>query len=486
MNQLNNIKFVMLCMVIVISYSISAQTLRMEYSTFIGGSGHDYGHAITVDDQGYAYIGGQVNSPNYPTTTGAFDRTANGGSDILVTKLNKDGSALVYSTYIGGSANDDTRKIFVDKHGCVYLAGSTQSTNFPITLNSLQGNSQGYFLKLDSTGSRLDYSSRWAGGLKAIVDSDGYLIILGRTNSTTFTTTENAFCRTPAGGYDVFVAKINIKNNSIIFSTLLGGSGDEMPWGMALDNQNNIIITGKTGSENYPVKGNTFASYTSGKSNVFVTKLKSDGTQLIYSTIIGGSDDEWPFDIAIDLNGNAYVTGATKSSDFPVSKPAFDTSYNGGEDAFLFKLSSDGSRLIYSTYIGGTDKDGGRGVVTDKSGRAFVTGCTRSTNFPITPDAFDKTFKGRGTEQWAWGDPFLLIMNPEGTKIEYSTYFGGSNDEEAYGIAMDKRGDVYLCGVTSSSDFPTTKGAFNKTLNGGCNIYVTKFSFSPKKQCKDR
>jgi hypothetical protein len=249
---------------------------------------------------------------------------------------------------------------------------------------------------------------------------------------------------------------------------------------MALDNHNNIIITGQTGSENFPIKGNTFARYAPGKSNVFVTKLKSDGTQLLYSTIIGGSDDEWPFDVAVDLNGNTYVTGSTKSSDFPVSNPAFDTSYSGGEDAFLFKLSSDGNKLIYSTYIGGSDKDAGRGLVVDTSGRAYITGCTRSTNFPTTPDAFDKTFKGRGTDQWAWGDPFFLVMNPAGTKIEYSTYFGGSNDEEAYGIAMDKRGDMYLCGVTSSPDFPTTQGAFQRTLNGVCNIYVTKFSFKPK------
>jgi len=460
--------------------SVYAQTPLMEYSTLIGGNGSDYGHAIAVDEQGCVYVAGQANSSNFPTTIGAFDRTANGGSDILVAKLNEEGSGLIYSTYIGGSANDDTRKVYVDKSGCVYLTGSTESPNFPTTSNSLEGNSQGYFLKLDSTGNHLAYSSRWAGGIKILVDSDGYLIIFGRTNSTTFATTENAFCRTLAGGYDVFVAKIDIKNNLIVFSTLIGGDGNEMPWGMVLDGQNNVIITGQTSSENFPIKGNTFASYRSGKSNVFITKLKSDGTQLIYSSIIGGSDDEWPFDVAVDLNGNAYVTGVTLSNDFPTTVSAFDTSYNGGQDAFLFKLSSDGKQLIYSTYIGGSDKDGGRGVVVDKSGRAYVTGCTRSTNFPVTPDAFDKTFKGRGTDQWAWGDPFFLVMNPAGTQIEYSTYVGGSKDEEAYGIAMDKRGDIYLCGVTSSSDFPTTEGAFNRTLNGVCNIYVTKFLFRPK------
>ncbi len=479
MNYSQKIKLIMLLIFyIVINHPMNAQTPQLIYSTFIGGSGWDYGHAITVDDEGYAYISGQANSTNYPTTAGTFDRTFNGGSDILLSKLSRDGSVLVYSTYIGGSGRDDTRKVYVDKSGCVYLTGSTESSNFPSTNNSLSGSSNGFFLKLDSTGSYLNYSSCWVGGDKILVDSDGYLVVVGRTNSATFPTTENAYSRTLAGGDDLFVVKIDIINNTVVFSTLIGGNANEWAPSFALDSQNNIIISGRTYSENYPVTGNSFTSYTSGKSNVFVTKLKSDGTQLLYSTIIGGSDDEWSFDIICDNENNAYITGVTKSSDFSVTSSALDISYNGGEDVFLTKLSSDGSELIYSTYIGGSSKDGGRGIVVGENGKVYLTGCTKSTDFPVSNDAYDTSFNGAGTESWAWGDPFLLVMNQDGSQLEYSTYLGGRNDEEAYGIAMDKNGGVYLCGITSSSNFPTTEAAYDRTLNGGCNIYVVKFLFS--------
>jgi hypothetical protein len=468
--------------VMILSYLNSvmtfAQAPHIEYSTYLGGNSWDYGHAITVDDSGYAYIAGQANSSNFPTTPGAFDGSANGGAEIFVTKLNGQGGALVYSTFIGGAGFDDTRKVFVDKSGCAYLTGSTQSANFPTTSNALQGNGEGFFLKLNSLGSSLDYSSRWAGGERILVDGDGYILVLGTTDSSSFPTTENAYSRNPAGGNDVFVAKIDIKTNTIIFSTLIGGSGDEWAPSMAVDSHNNIIIAGQTNSADFPVVGNTFAGYDSGKSNIFITNLKSDGTQLLYSTMIGGSDDEWPFDVAVDQNDDVYVTGVTQSANFPVTSEAFDSIYYGGQDAFLFKLSSDASRLVYSTYVGGTDKDGGRGIVVDKDGKAYITGCTRSTDFPTTQDAFDRSYKGGATDQWAWGDPFLLVMNPEGGHIEYSTYFGGSNDEEAYGIAMDKSGDVYLSGITCSSNFPTTSGSLSRSLRGGGNVYVTKFSFN--------
>jgi len=182
--------------------------------------------------------------------------------------------------------------------------------------------------------------------------------------------------------------------------------------------------------------------------------------------------------MTVDAEDNAYVTGVTLSNDFPVTASAVDKSANGNQDAFLFKLDADGKALVYSTYLGGSQKDGGRGVVVDKSGKAYLTGCTKSTDFPVTADAYDKTFNGAGTDQWAWGDPFLLVMNAEGSNIEYCTYIGGSADEEAYGIALDKQGSVYLCGVTSSANFPTTPGAFDRSLSGGCNCYVTKFQFS--------
>ncbi len=463
---------------ILVQITLNAQSPKLEYSTYLGGSEWDYAHGIAVDDSGYAYVAGQANSSDYPTTKHAFNQTYNGNTDILLSKLNLDGSALIYSTYIGGSGRDDTRKVFVDKAGCVYLTGSSKSADFPVTSDALQGKSENYTVKVNASGDSLAYSTKYVGGEMVMTDKEGNLIILGTTSSADFPTTAKAFSRKLAGEQDIFVSKIDPVQNKIIFSTLIGGAGNDWAPSMTVDNENNIIITGRSNSADFPIKGIAFGKFTPGKFNIIVAKLKGDGSELIYSTIVGGTDDDWAFSITSDENNEVYVTGVTKSGDFPVSKNAFDPSYNGGDDAILFKLNADGSEIRYATYLGGSLKDGGRGVVVDNSGRAYVTGCTRSVEFPVTDNAYDKTFNGAGTDQWAWGDPFLLIMNPEGTEVVYSTYLGGSNDEEAYGIAIDKSGGIYLCGVTTSSNYPTTPGAYNRTLNGACIIYVTKFSFS--------
>ena len=477
--NLIRINLAFLIIAILSSNLLTAQTAELVYSTIIGGGSYDYGHAIFVDKDGCAYIGGQAHSTNFPTTPGVLDRTHNGSADILVTKLNQDGSGLVYSTFIGGSQFDDTRNIFVDNAGCVYLSGGAQSPNFPTTENALQGNSEGYFLKLSADGSTLDYSSNRLGGEKIISDGKGNIIMIaGFNGSNDFQRTENAYRQTPAGGEDVLVVKLNLETNEILFSTLIGGSGNDMAMDLAQDNDGDIIIFGMTDSGDFPVKGKAFVSLTSTGNNVFVAKLKSDGTELLTTTIIGGSDNDRPFGLAVDKEDNIYITGVTTSNDYSVTDNAFQTMYAGSEDGYLTKISADGKKLIYSTYLGGGDKDGGRGVVVDRAGRAAVTGCTRSANFPVTDNAFDKTYNGGGSDTWAWGDPFLLLMNPEGTQPEYATYFGGSADEEAYGIAIDKNDNIYICGVTSSSNFPTTSGAYDKRRNGPLNIYAAKFSFN--------
>lgn len=465
--------------------NLNTQTPSLIYSTLIGGNGYDYGHAITVDDSGCAYIAGQANSSDYPTTPYAFDNTFNGSSDILLSKINKNGSALMYSTYIGGSGRDNTHNVFADKSGYVYLTGSTSSTDFPLTNSSLTGSHEGYILKISATGDSLLYSSWLAGGEKLLLDSKGNLVITGTTSFPDFPTTECAFSRKHRGDQDIFVAKVNLTTNTIIFSTLVGGNGKESSLRMTIDGKDNIIIAGQTASEDFPLKGNRFSDYIESKPNLFLLKLKSDGSDILFSTIIGGNGNDYPTDMAVDLNNDIYVTGMTKSVDFPVSPSAFDTSHNSGDDAFLFKMSSDGDSILYSTYIGGSDKDWGRGIVVDKNGRAYLTGCTRSTDFPVSENAYDKTFNGAGTESWAWGDPFLLVMNAEGNNLEYSSYFGGSSDEEAYGIAMDSKGDIYICGITSSDNFPTTEGSYDRTKNGSTNIYAAKFQFRHPEDIKN-
>ena len=241
------------------------QCPSLNYSTLIGGSGWDYGHGIAVDDSGCAYVAGQANSSDYPATVKSFDNSHNGNSDILLTKLNQNGSALLQSTFIGGSGRDDTRKVFLDKSGCVYLTGSTESPDFPLTGNTLAGNSMGYFLKVNAAVDSLIYSSRWVGGEKVMTDHDGNLVILGTTSSPDFPTTEKAFCRKHSGDQDIFVTKIDPVHNRIIFSTLIGGTGNDWAPSMTIDNENNIIIAGRTNSENFPLKGTSLWNLYTGK-----------------------------------------------------------------------------------------------------------------------------------------------------------------------------------------------------------------------------
>lgn len=474
-------KNVLFILILLSQTALNAQLPHIVYSTLLGGKSDDYGHSIAVDEKGYAFVAGQTSSSDFPTTTGSFDPTNNGNGDIFISKLNEAGSKLIYSTFIGGSGLDDTRAITIDSTGSVYLTGTTQSSNFPsATSNALTGNQQGYFLKLNAAGSKLDYLSRWAGGSKIIFDSEGYAIICGSTSLTNFPVTNKAYDKTANGGSDIFVAKLDLEHDSIVFSTYLGGSGNEVCYGncVKIDSMNNIIVTGYTYSNDFPVKGNTFASYVAGTSNVFVTKLKSDGSDVLFSTILGGTGNEYLFSMAVDTIDNIYLSGMTYSNNYPITKNAFDTISNSTVSGFLTKLSSDGTKLIYSTYIGGSAKSSGRGIVVDNLGKVYMTGTTLSTDFPVTDNALFKTYSGCvGCDQYGWGDSFFLIMNPDGNKLEYATYLGGANDEEAYEISRDKTGAIYITGSTNSSGFPTTKGAFQQTKNSALDVYVTKFAF---------
>ncbi len=362
----------------------------LAYSTYLGGSGNDLAFEIAVDGSGNAYVVGGTRSTNFPVS-GAYQSANAGGADAFVTKLNSSGSALAYSTYLGGSGSiDDVHGIAVDGSGNAYVVGSTNSTNFP-TAGAYQstyggGTRDAIVTKLNSSGNTLVYSTYLGGSdfeyaIGVAIDGSGNAYVTGRTYSTNFPTA-GAYQSTNAGSEDAFVTKLNSSGSTLTYSTYIGGSNADAGHWIAIDGSGNAYVTGWTYSTNYPTAG-AYQSSSGGGQDVFVTKLNSGGSTLAYSTYLGGSGSEFGVGIAVDGSGNAYVAGLTSSTNFPTST-AYQSSNGGGFDAFVTRLNSGGSTLAYSTYLGGTSNDYGTAIAVDGSSNAYITGFTSSTNFPTS------------------------------------------------------------------------------------------------------
>jgi hypothetical protein len=307
----------------------------LEYSTYLGGSNWDEGFGIAVDSSGNAYVTGRTYSTNFPTQNPYQGTHGGGGLDAFVTKLNSAGSALSYSTYLGGSGDDGGFDIAVDSSGNAYVAGYTFSTNFP---------------------------------------------------------TQNPYQDSKGGDVDAFVTRLNISGSTLEYSTYLGGSSYDYGIGIAVDSLGNTYVTGKTYSTNFPTQS-PYQDSNGGGFDAFVTRLNISGSALSYSTYLGGSDYDYGFGIAVDSSGNTYVAGYTTSTNFPTQSPYQGTFGGGYSDTFVTKLNISGSALEYSTYLGGNSDDGGSSIAVDSSGNAYVVGHTASTNFP-TQSPYQGTFGG--------------------------------------------------------------------------------------------
>jgi hypothetical protein len=459
----------------------------LDFSTFLGGSSSEGGAGMAVDSAGNTYIVGTTQSSDFPTTAGAFRRTgaASGFSDVFVTKLNPTGTALVYSTFIGGSNFDWGRAIAVDAAGNAYVTGQTKSSNFPVTANAFDrtfnipncprcgvDNYDAFVLKLNPTGSALVYST-YLGGAQDIddalgiaVDSSGSAYVTGETGSADFPVTRGAFQTTRNGEYDAYVTKLNPAGSALVYSTFIGGSLVDFGVRIAVDSANNAYVLGNTRSPDFPTTPGAFDTTANGAFDIFVFKLNATGSGLIYSTYLGGSNMEGAGGLAIDSAGNAYVSGGTLSLDYPTTPGALRTTTDGN-DGFVTKLNPTGSALVYSTYFGGSGTDNVSAIALDASGNAFLAGGTGSTDFPTTPGAIQSVFSG-GTV-----DAFVAEIDATGSSVLLGTYLGGSNSDFANDLKLGPSGAIFVTGQTSSTDFPTTAGAFQRTLNG------TTSSFAP-------
>jgi Abnormal spindle-like microcephaly-assoc'd, ASPM-SPD-2-Hydin/Beta-propeller repeat len=454
----------------------------LTYSTFLGGSNHDYSRKIIVDGSRNAYLLGYTVSADFPTTSGAYDTSHNGTFDVFITKLNSSGNALLYSTFLGGTGNEGASGLATDVSGNAYLTGNTDSSDFPTTAGAYDTSKNGtlysdaFVTKLNSTGSVLLYSTFLGGtdnetvrGLAADVSGNTY--ITGYTTSSDFPTTPGTYDTSYNGSSDGFVTKLNSSGSALLYSTFLGGTGNDGPDALAIDGGGNAYVTGNSGSLDFPTTAGAYDTSHNGGYDAFIAKLNSSGSALLYSTFLGGTVNDYGYGIAIDGNGNAYVGGASYSIDFPTTSGAFDTTFNGNEDAFVTKLNSTGSALLYSTFLGGTGNESSLGMTIDGSGNTYVVGFTSSSEFPTTSGAFDTSFNGSE-------DGFVTKLNPSGSALLYSTFLGGTGADQARGIAVDGNRDAYVIGYTTSSDFPVTSGAYDSDQNGGNDVFITKLPTS--------
>jgi len=455
------------------------------YSSLLSGEKVDEGHSIAVDFAGNTYITGFTKSIDFPTTPGAYDTTLNGyKEDVFVTKLNSSGSKLIYSTYIGADGLDKGYGIVVDTECYAYITGVTYSDSFPTTLNAFDASHNGNFdvfiTKLNSEGNALIYSTFLGGsdsdeGNSITIDASGNVYVTGYTKSDDFSTTTDAYDEDYNENQDVFVSKLDPSKSdslSLLYSTYLGGRGNDEGESITVDASGNVYVTGYTFSIDFPT---TTDKEQNGNQDVFVSKLdpsKSGSLSLLYSTYLGGSGSDVGNSITVDASGNVYVTGYTFSINFPTTT---DKEQNGNEDVFVSKLDpskSDSLSLLYSTYLGGSTEDIGIGITVNTVGCVYIIGYTHSGNFPTTPDAFQKNHKGGKY------DVFMSMLDPsksDSLSLLYSTYLGGSKEDRGHDITLDANGGVYITGKTFSNDFPTTSGAFNETHNGGSDIFVSKF-----------
>ena len=384
---------------------ISSAGDALVYSTYLGGSGSDAGNAIAIDNDGAAYVTGFTSSSDFPTPNG-FQATFGGMPfDGFVAKLSSGGNSLIYGTYLGGSGWDDGDGIAVDAVGSAYVTGFTASTDFP-TRHAYQETNQGdydaYVAKFNSTWGGLIYCTYLCGsfaddGNDITIDTDGAAYVTGRTLSPDFPPlVEPIKGMRSVSSTDVFVTKVAGHGDSLVFTTILEGDDDDYGYGIAVDTAGSVYVTGRTLSSDFPTF-NPYQGSLSGEYDAFVTKLSIDGADFLFSTYLGGSFDDFGFDIAVDIAGTVYVTGRTLSNDFPVAN-AFQGIYQGGgADAFVTRLSSAGNGLIYSTYLGGEGYDGGYGIAAGAVGTVYVTGHAASEDFPIV-DPYNGTLLPAGAD----------------------------------------------------------------------------------------
>jgi PKD repeat protein len=388
------------------------------FCTYLGGTNsYTYIYGCGTDQYSNTYVCGYTGASNFPVTN-AFQSSIGGGADGFVSKLNTNGSSLIYSSFIGGSSTEYSYAMAVDPDGYAYITGYTSSSNFPTTSGAKQ--------------------------TSMASSPDAYVVKVGPTGSR-------------------------------VYSTYLGGTGGEYGYGIAADNSGNAYVTGYTYSSNFPTTTGAYQT-TYGYYDPYITKVSPTGNAWVYSTYIPGNiNSDYAYGICVNSNGEAAITGYCYSSNFPTTPGAIQTTISTTPDAFVLKMNAAGNGLIFSTFLGGNNTDYGRGIACDATGNIYVGGYDYSTNFVgITPDGYRTTLS-------TTPDAFMTAFSPTGAKL-YGTFLGGSSSDLGYYfqcIGANANSEVAVGGYTSSTNFPVTSGCYQSTLSSSPDAWVAKFVFEP-------
>ena len=445
----------------------------LSFSVYQGGTGLDQAYGIAVDAAGNSYVTGTTESVNFPLQSQAAAYPNDNRKNAFVMKLNPQGTTVLYSTYLGGSADDEGLAIMVDGSGQALVAGYTDSTNFPTASPYRATNSgarDGFVTRLSPTGNTLAYSTYLGGSgsdlaFAIAVDGQSNFYVAGSTTSTSFPTV-SPYQASLVALRDAFVTKFNPTGAALIYSTYVGGNADDVGYGIAVDASGSAYVAGITQSDNFPT-ANAMQSTYEGGTDVFITKLNPAGSALAYSTYLGAGFFEDCFGIAVDDQGSAYVAGSTESATFPVTSP-YQISKRTGADAFVTKLTPSGKTRVYSTFLGGNGEDRANSIAVDRMGNATITGYTLSSDFP-TAEPVQGTYGGGQ-------DAFVARLNAAGLGLLYSTYLGGTGSDTGNAVAVDASGDAHVVGTTLSSDLTVTSGS--PAYRGAGDAFAVKISDS--------
>jgi hypothetical protein len=462
----------------------------LSYSTYLGGSLDDVGFGVAVDSSGHAYVTGWSDSTNFPLVNAYQPQDNSSLANVFLTKFSADGKSVIFSTYLGGSdsfcGGDYGRAVVVDAAGEAYVAGVAYSSNFPVTSNAYKKSGggcgeggeggSGFVTRFSADGQSLLYSTYFGGDnfhfptqiLTVALDALGSAYFAG-FDQTGQLATPGAFQASldAAGEEGAFVGKLSPDGSSLSYCTYLRAlrSGTTSAASIAVDVSGNAYVTGLAQTNNFPTTPGAFQRTFGGVSDAFVTVVNPAGSGLVYSTYLGGSDDDYGNGIAVDSNGSVYLTGTASSTDFPTTPGSFQSSYPGGTAvAFVAKLASNGKQLAYSTYLGGSQGSGGTTEI------AIGPHCRRNCSVTVFGNAWFNNFPLKNPIQTS-GDLFVSILNPAGTQLgSYSTLVGSPSGDQPAAVALDAHFNVYVAGYTSSAAFPTTPGAFQPSF-GGENVW---------------
>jgi hypothetical protein len=471
---------------------------RIAFATYLGGSEWEEAREVIALPDGSALVGAQTSSSDIPTTIGALQRkyagedpaVGNGNlfaGDTWIGRLGADGSRLLAATYFGGSKQE--RNVYgleLDREGNVVVATATRSPDAPTTAGAFQpkyggGPADMLVAKLSADLSKVlwctyvggsgDESPR--GGIA--VDPAGDIVVVGASTSADFPTTAGVVGPKVRGPRDSAVLKLRADGSGLVFSTLLGGSGeDDAIMGVRIGPRGEIHVAGHTKSTDFPVAGHPPQPKLGGGSDAYLATLSADGTRILRATYLGGTDNEFaehrPW---LDRKGDFILAGVTRSPDFPVSRSAFQKSLKGVGDGFVTKLSRRGDRFAFSTLLGGSGIESWFGPLVDAGGNIVVFGSTSSPDLPVTPDALQPRL--RGPEDGA-----LAILSADGSEVLFATYLGGSGADMIRGAALGSSGEIWLVGRTASEDFPVTEGAAQTSKGGKVDAFVVRLERIPE------